>query len=311
MKNNKNFKLILIVIAIALLLVVGTSYALWILTFKQNGDNVLTTDCFRISFSEVSGTDINLTNTYPMTDEEGSQTSPYQFTIKNVCSYIADYDITLEAINTSTLSADYLRSKLNDNNPITLGSIANNENLVLQNASYSKTLGSGSLLENEEVSYDLRLWVDNDSTKEQSANKEFKGKVVVVASVNKGNHMITLNTNGGSIANSRLFANVGKSIGNIPTPTNDEGEFLGWYSDSELTNAVTSDTIVTEELTNLYAKWHANYAMFDTGSTVNSKWKTLAKGSSAYSYTVDTLITSIQRSEILNNTENIISTTDS
>ena len=185
-----------------------------------------------------------------------------QVTIKNVCSYIADYDITLEAINTSTLSADYLRSKLNDNNPITLGSIANNENLVLQNASYSKTLGSGSLLENEEVSYDLRLWVDNDSTKEQSANKEFKGKVVVVASVNKGNHMITLNTNGGSIANSRLFANVGKSIGNIPTPTNDEGEFLGWYSDSELTNAVTSDTIVTEELANLYAKWACSYNNF-------------------------------------------------
>jgi len=85
---DKKKKYIVGISVIAVILVaIGISYAYWMLTFKQAEENIVTLDCFKVTFTGEN--DINLTNAYPMQDDGlysfyGSAT-PYHFTITNVC----------------------------------------------------------------------------------------------------------------------------------------------------------------------------------------------------------------------------------
>lgn len=68
-----------------------------------------------------------------------------------------------------------------------------------------------------------------------------------------GTFTITFNTNGGTaIANRYVVA--GHSLGELPTTQKENYTFLGWYTDSEFTTEVSSDAIVTSDMT-LYAKF--------------------------------------------------------
>ncbi|MBR1416198.1 MAG: InlB B-repeat-containing protein [Bacilli bacterium] len=255
MKIRKGYKILLTVIAIALVFTIGTSYALWILTLNQEGENVVRTDCFDLSFTDQDA--IELIDTYPMSETEGSLTIPYQFTIKNICSYTADYQVNLESLEDTTLDASYLRTKVDNYDSFLLGSINTNDTKTIANSFDSRTIASGTLIANEEVTHQIRLWIDEDSSVENAAQKMYKSKVVVIATLNKNNHVITLNANGGDLTKSRILTTVGKTLGILPTPTSSQEiyEFAGWYSDVALTNQVTSETIVSQDLTNLYAKY--------------------------------------------------------
>ena len=48
----------------------------------------------------------------------------------------------------------------------------------------------------------------------------------------------------------------GETIGNLPTPTRENHEFLGWYTDSNCENLVDHTALVSGNIT-LYAKWQA------------------------------------------------------
>ncbi|MBR1417236.1 MAG: InlB B-repeat-containing protein [Bacilli bacterium] len=253
---KKKYKLILSISAIALVLsiFIGASYALWTYDHIQEDDNVVKTDCFTLTFEDAN--DIDLNNAYPMSDEEANELTPYHFSITNTCKYTADYEISLETLNTTTLGSEYVKVRLNDDLPLIFENVALNENKTISTALESRLFDSGSLVKDEVKTYDLRIYLDEDAPAEYSAEKKFEAKVVVNAALNKNNHAITLNVNNGT-SQGRLLTRLGKTLGTLPTPTsNDENlAFVGWYSDSEFTNAVTNDTVVTAELTNLYAKF--------------------------------------------------------
>ena len=59
---------------------IGTTYSLWSKTFSQSGENKLVSDCFHITFQEVSGSSITLENAYPIYDEEYRVGSCFLFT---------------------------------------------------------------------------------------------------------------------------------------------------------------------------------------------------------------------------------------
>ncbi|MBR1416942.1 MAG: InlB B-repeat-containing protein [Bacilli bacterium] len=251
---KKKTKILLISIMV-LSIIIATSYALWALYLRQEDKNVVTVDCFKLSFTDENA--INLENAIPYPDNEGSVMTPYQFTIKNVCSYSANYDVNLETYDTTTLDASYLKYKINEEAIARLGDVEATTEVQETNAINSRTLASGVLDADEEATYTLRLWIDNDTTIEQTAGKSFKGKVIVIASLNTDAQVITLNANGGTISKSKIIKSIGKQIGTLPTPTTDSSTnvFTGWYSDVALTNEVTSSTIITNDLTNLYAKY--------------------------------------------------------
>ena len=177
-KKKITVSIILIVVALSL---IGISYAYWRYTISQLGVNRLSSTCLELSLTKEENA-INLQNAYPIVDEEGKNLTPYSFTVENTCDMFASYTITLEILNESTLSADYVATMLNTNAITTLSDL---ESTTVSDASIYKEayiLGTGSLGTGDREDYALRLWIDEDVTVEDDAmNKTFQAKVVITA----------------------------------------------------------------------------------------------------------------------------------
>ena len=176
---KKKYKIILLssLIILACVLIIGVTYAYYIFNVSQSGSNVVRTDCFEITYTD--GNAINLSETIPLTDKEARELNPYSFTIKNICNQAVDYSVNIETLNTSTMDLNAIATKLDGRKKQILGQLDDNESIVNNNATSSKTIYSYILKAGEEKTHNLRLWVDIDATVEQSASKEYESKVVV------------------------------------------------------------------------------------------------------------------------------------
>ena len=111
----KQKKLWLIMGIIGMVLVVtGMSYALWTFVFLEKKENVVISDCFRIKLEEDTSSDIKLENMYPMNELEGIRLKPYTFSIENVCTSNANYQIIVEVLENSTMPDEIMKVKLNE-----------------------------------------------------------------------------------------------------------------------------------------------------------------------------------------------------
>jgi len=178
---NKTKKKFIIVLAglIGIVSIIGISYAYWMLSFTQTVKNTLATACFSIEFTDAD--DINLQNTYPISDSEGEALTPYTFTITNKCNDYASYQVNLEVLNSTTLNTNYVKTKFN--NSISLLKDYEVVTKTLDDATTSYKLITGYLDKNESVTYDLRLWMDYDTPASDDAmNKLFTSKITITAS---------------------------------------------------------------------------------------------------------------------------------
>ena len=96
---KKNKKYVVFGALGVLLLVIGVSFAYWILTLTQTGTNQIASSCFDITLTNEQNA-INLQKAYPILDEEGKTLTPYTFTITNNCDTFASYSVNLELLNT-------------------------------------------------------------------------------------------------------------------------------------------------------------------------------------------------------------------
>ena len=158
-------------------LLVGVSYALWSNTHVQETENIVETGCFSTDFTEVNS--ISLSNSYPISDSKGMSSTPYQFTITNTCSVDAKYEVNFEVLAGSTLSSNYVKLAINNKKDI----LSNYESKTptIEGALSSSNIASGWLKADESITYDLRLWIDEETTLEQGEGKALSGKVVVVS----------------------------------------------------------------------------------------------------------------------------------
>ena len=185
MNKNKKKKIILIMLAmvIVLSLFVGVSYAYWRMTLYQSDLNTVLSDCFELNYLENTEA-INLQKQWPLTDEEGLKTEGYSFTIQNVCKQTAYYQVNLEDILLSSkrLSNQYIKISLNNQSPKVLNTYSS-VTPTIEEADASFQIASGSLKENESVTYDLKLWMDYDTPAiDEAMNATFESKISVVAS---------------------------------------------------------------------------------------------------------------------------------
>ena len=183
-KTEKKKQIIKIIVpVIAMLIVLGISYAYWQITSTQTDGNILATGCFATSFTE-DNTGIELTNAFPVTDEEGMEGEAYTFTIQNTCDLYAGYQINLEVLNSSTLLAQYVKAGLNAE---VLGIVTSNDEVAttIGNASKAYELKTGGLAAGESITYNLRIWMDEDTTIEQGSDKTFSSKITVITSPKK------------------------------------------------------------------------------------------------------------------------------
>ena len=180
----KKKKVLIIIISIVLILsIIGLSYAIWALNLSQKGFNKIAGSCFSLSLTNEKN-NINLVNAYPITNEEGKKLTPYSFTITNTCDLFASYTVNLEILENNTLPIKYISSMINNESIIKLSELEDAKTTINGSVT-SKILAKGSLGSGDSVDYNLRLWMSEDVTPEDTdaMNKNFKSKVVVTASV--------------------------------------------------------------------------------------------------------------------------------
>jgi len=262
-KLNKKHKIILIVIGILIItsITIGISYAYWQLTHKQTKNNELAAGCFEVTFEE-TGSDIVLTNTFPITDEEGLQKVPYKFKIKNTCTIDAQYNITLNSFGTTNLMADSSikyafglskKDKLTYEKKIltTASENTNTSNINLNDLIKSYIIGSGYLRVGEEKEFSLYLWMDENVGNDQM-NKTFSAKIYITnVATNKAPLLANLTTTSnisatgkflnGPIAKNTIekieFVNSNKvptdAVGSWDVSAQQNGAIMAWYYDSD------------------------------------------------------------------------------
>ena len=223
MKKKHKITLLVIGIFLTISLMISLSYAYYIFSVSQSGSNVVRSDCFEITYTD--GNAINLTNTIPLTDKEARELDPYTFTIKNICNQAVDYSVNIETLNTSTMDLDALATKLDGKKKQILGSIEDNENIVNNNATSSKTIYSNILKAGEEKTHNLRLWVDVDATLEQSMSKSYSSKVVV-------NGVLHPNYSEATLISGPLLNKTFKQLAGTE-PTQDDIDFFNMLKNSE------------------------------------------------------------------------------
>jgi len=178
---TKKKVLLVVGILIGIFCVVGISYAIWQLTLKQTETNKMSTACFNVKLQNEKAP-IQLEEVFPVTDEEGSNFNPYEFTITNNCNELATYQINLEVLTSSSLeNLDYIKASLNDDIKI----LTQNESVktTITEANKAYKLKTGDLKPKESQTFYLRLWMDeNTPTVEDAMNAGYMGKITINSS---------------------------------------------------------------------------------------------------------------------------------
>ena len=173
-------------LVLCLVAVIGITFAFFSTGGTQDTANTFTSGCLNIELTDDASASIKLTNTYPISDVEGVDSTSYDFTIRNTCDTPTNYSINLESLKqvSNSLNADYIKVSLSSDtfdNVISKLSTNTKATPELDGAYESYTLYTGNLGANETKTYHLKLWIDYDATVEQAANKTYTSKINVVA----------------------------------------------------------------------------------------------------------------------------------
>ena len=173
-------------LVLCLVAVIGITFAFFSTGGTQDTANTFTSGCLNIELTDNSSS-IKLTNTYPISDVEGVDTTSYDFTIRNTCDTPTNYSINLESLNnevSNSLNADYIKVSLSSNTVDNVISKLSDNTVTtpeIDGAYEAYTLYTASLGAHEEKTYHLKLWIDYDATVEQAANKTYTSKINVIA----------------------------------------------------------------------------------------------------------------------------------
>ena len=214
------------------------------------------------------------------------------------------YEFTVDAKNYGTIDAEVEKIEVNfyEEDGVTPKALSSCLEYSFTHADGSAIQDGEELKVGKSIKYKFRLSFKDVETLECTKGAP---KVVIMPTIipiipkddNKP-YTITFNPNGGTVDPTTKEVQKGEKIGELPVPTKDDVPFLGWYTGLIDGTKITSNTVPTSSTT-YYAHWADNYTTFNTGRTVNEKFKTLAGDtlSSTPYYTEDTAVTAIVRSQ--------------
>ena len=176
---KKKNKLMIIGICLLTLLLVGTSFATWLIRKKQTTFNKITAGCIDITFTNGNGT-LNLQNAAPITDSQGLALTGYTFTVRNNCnsevSYLLNIDL-FNVANQTNLTTDNIKLAIDNKVPrrLTYYDTAT----VNDNSAYgAKTLSTGTLAGKASETHTIKMWVDENTT---AQNAVFSNRLFIQA----------------------------------------------------------------------------------------------------------------------------------
>ena len=185
LEKNINKRKIYISLLVSVICIIGVSYAFFVLYLRQTDNNSVTAlSCFTSTLTEENSA-INLSNEFPIKDEDGIKKTPFTFKITNNCNNYVKAYITIDPLKEGT--ANYILSKYMKANVSTKGStdgtsliIGTQNTKVLDNKHNGYIIKEVGLNSKESKEFDLRLWIDYDTTKEQAAGMTYLSQVVIV-----------------------------------------------------------------------------------------------------------------------------------
>ena len=261
LEKNINKRKIYISLLVSVICIISVSYAFFVLYLRQTDNNAVTAlSCFTSTLTEENSA-INLSNEFPIKDEDGIKKTPFTFKITNNCNNYVKAYITIDPLNEGT--ANYILSRYMKANVSTKGStdgtsliIGTQNTKVLDNKHNGYIVKEVGLNSNESKELDLRLWIDYDTTKEQAAGMTYTSQVVIVTEPGK------------PTLSEAILAN-----NEVKTPLTTPGSEVSAYKESEIT--VTSSESVSSTYQAYYITygtgWEANGTNFNlTGTAVTS-----------------------------------------
>ena len=303
LRNSEKKILILSSIGVLLTIIVGVSYAWWNYITVQETTNILQTDCFEIKFTDQNP--ISLEKAYPIIDEEGLELSPYSFTIENVCEGSASYQINLETLSQSgvkVLPDKYVKVNVQEgtNSKITtkLDKEANtnlNTEKTIAEATEAYKLLTGILEAKEKKTFNVRLWIDEDVTIENTdaMNASYKGKISIISSYYKDNRGTLMAT---TYNNTSAFWGYKENITKIVFEDNlnphETSEDLIFDVSSEQNGSVMSYLVVNDKANETDTDTYTLYIQGNGGVKANSN--------SSYLFYKFTKLREIEGLELLN-----------
>ena len=190
LEKNINKRKIYISLLVTVICIISVSYAFFVLYLRQTDNNSVTAlSCFTSTLTEENSA-INLTNEFPIKDEDGIKKTPFTFKITNNCNNYVKAYITIDPLKEGT--ANYILSKYMKANISTKGStdgtsliIGTQNTKVLDNKHNGYIVKEVGLNSKESKEFDLRLWIDYDTTQEQAAGMTYLSQVVIVTEPGK------------------------------------------------------------------------------------------------------------------------------
>ena len=292
MEKKKVLKLASVIVAILLVALLAISTTQSYFNKDTYAKNPTEYQTGLLSIDAVSkSNNISLSNTLPMSDNDGASSEPYVFTIKNNGNVDYKFNIKLLSTSSNTFSPEFIKLKVDDDNIKTLSSIT--DSIIKKDV---------VLLAGETIDITLRVWLGNDTTNDQ-IGKTFNSKIVIdgqsiYTSTNQEVSTLTLDydTNGGSgtISSEKVKGN--KITLSSVKPTKSGYTFLGWSTNSAATEAEykSGDTITIDSNTKLYAIWKAaSYSLTLSKGTGVSTIYYRINGATSYSSTTSSKTLSV------------------
>ena len=301
LEKNINKRKIYISLLVTVICIISVSYAFFVLYLRQTDNNTVTAlSCFTSTLTEENSA-INLSNEFPITDEDGMKKTPFTFKITNNCNNYVKAYITIDPLKEGT--ANYILSKYMKANVSTKGStngtsliIGTQNTKVLDNKHNGYIVKEVGLNSKESKEFDLRLWIDYDTTKEQAAGMTYLSQVVIVTEPGKPTFAETI------LANNEVKTPITTPGKEISAYTKDDVESktasvvstyqayyitygTGWEANGTNFNltgaAVTSDTYANS-YSSLVGKYLPDSALFSAGSSTAGTMKTTTNLYSVY-----------------------------
>ena len=175
------------------LMITGVSYAVFTSYSSQTDANTLAASCMDLEFNGQN--EINLLNTYPISEGEALEQTPYTFTIKNKCDNYIEYYVIASIISTTNkVDSKYVKVSLLGDNDLdgtvinTLESISTPQSLSKYNITENYILKRGDgISKDESRTFNFRMWLDSSNkdiwTKEDIEGKDYQVKISVVGTV--------------------------------------------------------------------------------------------------------------------------------
>ena len=197
MKVNKSKQILFTIFGILGLIVImiGTTYAVFTYTKLGTTDNIVTTGTLKFLYTENSagGTGINISEAEPISDTRGKElvgdNNIFDFKVEgtNTGSEVIPYEVTLRKKDTSTMSEENVKVYLTDETETTdIVEPTLYSKLVQTNidvgSNIEKTLYKGEVTGNTNnylKTFRLRMWIDENSNQNDINGKSFTGMVNV------------------------------------------------------------------------------------------------------------------------------------